>query len=175
MVLWCFWCECGIRSRLTLYGGAPLRRFQCECGIRSRGDEALFVCVFHLRDHIFVLCKKYVRNLKKNRNRRISSLVLGIGSFRSPSGFVRSDRIVLNRPCLVIGPQTRRRTIKVHDCVDAARHQSFDFRLQSVSVHLIDVNVSQTPWPCACIGLFLGECSALFLLCQRRQAGNGSL
>ena len=48
-----------IRSRvytLTLYGGAPLRRFRCERGVRSRGDEALFVCVFYLRDHIFVLC-----------------------------------------------------------------------------------------------------------------------
>ena len=43
-----------IRSRvytLTLYGGAPLRRFRCERGIRSRGDEALFVCVFYLRDY----------------------------------------------------------------------------------------------------------------------------
>ena len=40
--------------------------------------------------------------LKKNRNRTISSLVLGLGSRRSPSGFVRSDT---NRsrtaPCLV--------------------------------------------------------------------------
>ena len=58
-------------------------------------DEAL--CVFYLRHHILVLCQKYV----KNRNRRISSLVLGISSRRSPSGFVRSDRIVLSRPCLV--------------------------------------------------------------------------
>ena len=34
----------------------------------------------------------------KYRNRRISSLVLGISSRRSPSGLVRSDRIVRESP-----------------------------------------------------------------------------
>jgi hypothetical protein len=42
--------------------------------IRSRGDEALFVCIFYLRYHIFVM------------------FVLGISSCRSPSGCLRSCR-----------------------------------------------------------------------------------
>ena len=37
---------------------------------KSRGDEALFVCIFYLRDHIFVLC------LKK-KNQRTSSSCFG--------------------------------------------------------------------------------------------------
>ena len=30
--------------------------------IRWRGDEALFVCIFYLRDHIFVICLKKRKN-----------------------------------------------------------------------------------------------------------------
>ena len=61
----------------------------------SRGDCS-FVSFIYVTISFVICLKKYV----KNRNRRISSLVLGIGSRRSPSGFVRSDRIVLNRPSL---------------------------------------------------------------------------
>ena len=46
---------------LILYGGAPLRRFRCERGIRCRGDDALFGCVFYLRDHIFVTLKIFTK------------------------------------------------------------------------------------------------------------------
>ena len=48
-------------------------------------SEALFFCIFNLCDNIFVLCKK-------------SSIVSGISSRRSPSGFVHSDLIVCESP-----------------------------------------------------------------------------
>ena len=41
----------------------------------NMGRQALFVCIFYLRDHIFVLCSRC-----------------------SPLGFVRSDRIVRESP-----------------------------------------------------------------------------
>ena len=50
-----------------------------------------FVYFIYLTKFLF-----YVKNKKKNR--RTSSLVLGISSRRSPSGFVRCEGIVRDRP-----------------------------------------------------------------------------
>jgi hypothetical protein len=55
--------------------------------IRSRGDEALFACIFYLRDHIFAICRK------KNH-----FSCFGNQFSLSPSGFVRSEWPNRSRP-----------------------------------------------------------------------------
>ena len=63
--------------------------------IRSRGDEALFVCVFYLRDHIFILCFKKKKGVEESVLLFWESVVV----VHLRDSFVPTDSFA-NRQCL---------------------------------------------------------------------------